>query len=265
MPAAASRLTVSVPDTLPRFSRLAARSRSGSSSTSSPLGKRNLMSRPRPFTLRSSQVQDHRAHLAPDGGQSRSWRPIWFSSLIGWPLSQEAARLPICQYRNIALTGASSGLGRALALELAAPGVTLHLGGRDAARLTAVAAEVRARGAGTTETLLDVTNQDGMEAWVRGIPGLDLAIANAGISAGPGKGPFESSGQTRAVFATNVDGVFNTVLPALGTAVRAYRDHRARSPGSSPCPAPPPIPQRKRRWISGCGVWRHARRGRGSF
>ncbi len=119
------------------------------------------------------------------------------------------------QYRNIALTGASSGLGRALALELAAPGVTLHLNGRDAARLAAVATEARARGASATETLLDVTNRDGMEAWVRNIPGLDLAIANAGISAGPGKGPFESSGQTRAVFATNLDGAFNTVLPAL--------------------------------------------------
>jgi NAD(P)-dependent dehydrogenase (short-subunit alcohol dehydrogenase family) len=118
-------------------------------------------------------------------------------------------------YRNIALTGASSGLGRALALELAAPGVTLHLSGRDAARLGTVAAEVRARGASTTETLLDVTNRDGMEAWVRNIPGLDLTIANAGISAGPGDGAFESSGQIRAVFATNVDGVFNTVLPAL--------------------------------------------------
>jgi NAD(P)-dependent dehydrogenase (short-subunit alcohol dehydrogenase family) len=119
------------------------------------------------------------------------------------------------QYRNIALTGASSGLGRALALELAAPGVTLHLSGRDAARLGAVAAEVRARGAGTTETLLDVTDQAGMEAWLRGIPGLDLTIANAGISAGPGQDPFESSGQIRAVFATNVDGMFNTVMPAL--------------------------------------------------
>jgi short-subunit dehydrogenase len=119
------------------------------------------------------------------------------------------------QYRNIAVTGASSGLGSALARELAAPGVTLHLSGRDAARLSAVAAEARTRGASTTETLLDVTDQAGMEAWVRGIPDLDLTIANAGISAGPGQGPFETSGQTRAVFATNVDGVFNTVLPAL--------------------------------------------------
>src|ERR1700757_848661 len=98
-------------------------------------------------------------------------------------------------YRNIALTGASSGLGRALALELATPGVTLHLCGRDAARLSAVAAEARARGARVTETLLAVTSRDEMASWVRGIPDLDLTIANAGISAGPGKGHFESDEQ----------------------------------------------------------------------
>jgi NAD(P)-dependent dehydrogenase (short-subunit alcohol dehydrogenase family) len=119
------------------------------------------------------------------------------------------------QYRNIALTGASSGLGSALALELAAPGITLHLSGRDAARLGAIAAQVRARGATTTETLADVTDRAAMDAWVRSIPELDLVVANAGISAGPGQGPFESSEQIRAVFATNVEGVFNTVLPAL--------------------------------------------------
>ncbi len=118
-------------------------------------------------------------------------------------------------YQNIALTGASSGLGRALGLELAKPGVTLHLHGRDAARLSAVAAAARARGAVVTETILDVTDRDGMAAWIRDIPGLDLVIANAGISAGPGRGNFEEAGQIRAVFATNVDGVFNTVLPAL--------------------------------------------------
>jgi NAD(P)-dependent dehydrogenase (short-subunit alcohol dehydrogenase family) len=42
-----------------------------------------------------------------------------------------------------------------------------------------------------------------------------LVIANAGISAGPGTNNVESPAQIRAVFATNVDGVFNTVLPAM--------------------------------------------------
>ena len=37
-------------------------------------------------------------------------------------------------YNSALITGASSGIGRALAEALAAPGVTLHLGGRDATR-----------------------------------------------------------------------------------------------------------------------------------
>jgi NAD(P)-dependent dehydrogenase (short-subunit alcohol dehydrogenase family) len=118
-------------------------------------------------------------------------------------------------YVDIALTGASSGLGRALAVALAHPGVSLHLAGRDAVRLAAVAATVRALGATATETAVDVTDGDGMAARLTGCGRLDLVIANAGISGGPGAANTESAAQVRAVFATNLDGVFNTVLPAM--------------------------------------------------
>jgi len=117
--------------------------------------------------------------------------------------------------RIIAITGASSGLGRALALGLAAEGVTLHLAGRNAERLGAVAAEARAKGARVYETVLDVTDAQATQEWVQSIPGPDLVIANAGISAGPGDANRESPAQIRAIFATNLDGVFNTVLPAM--------------------------------------------------
>jgi short-subunit dehydrogenase len=117
--------------------------------------------------------------------------------------------------KNIAITGASSGLGRALALHYAAPGVSLHLAGRDAARLAGVAREVLGQGAAAVETIVDVTDRGGMAAWVAGCGRLDLVIANAGISGGPGAGNREAAAQIRAVFATNVDGAFNTVLPAI--------------------------------------------------
>ena len=90
-----------------------------------------------------------------------------------------------------------------------------------------------------------MTDRDGMDAWVRSIPGLDLAVANAGISAGPGKGPFESSGQTRAVFATNLEGVFNTVLPALERRCR-HIVIIGSTAGLDARPAPLPVPPRKR-------------------
>ena len=59
-------------------------------------------------------------------------------------------------WKNVLITGASSGLGRALAEACAAPGVVLHLSGRDAARLEEAAAACRAKGAEVQPRVLDV-------------------------------------------------------------------------------------------------------------
>lgn len=122
--------------------------------------------------------------------------------MAGWP------------WRDVLITGASSGLGRALAEACAAPGVTLHLSGRDAARLEATVEACRARGAVVHPAVLDVTDAAAMAAWVRGAGRLDLVIANAGVSGGTG-GAVEPPSQTARIFATNVGGVLNTALPAL--------------------------------------------------
>lgn len=124
----------------------------------------------------------------------------------------------------ILITGASSGIGEALARAYSRPGVTLFLSGRDAARLAAVAQSCRTLGARVVERVVDVADRAAMDAWVAEAEGegpLDLVIANAGISAGSG-GNGETAEQTRAIFAVNVDGVLNTVLPAL-PAMRARR------------------------------------------
>ena len=118
---------------------------------------------------------------------------------------------------SILITGASSGIGEALARLYAGPGVTLALCGRDAGRLETVASACRAAGAEASGTVLDVTDRAAAARWVAESDrarALDLVIANAGISAGSG-GRGESDDQIRQILAVNVDGVLNTVLPAI--------------------------------------------------
>ncbi len=117
--------------------------------------------------------------------------------------------------RSILITGASSGIGTALALAFAAPGVHLALGGRDQARLETVTEACRRQGALAHGTSVDVTDRAAMTNWLlavdRASP-LDLVIANAGTG-GPGRdgGPEVA----RTIFAVNLDGVVNTILPVL--------------------------------------------------
>lgn len=61
---------------------------------------------------------------------------------------------------TIVVTGASSGIGRELAVQLAEPGREIWLIGRDAGRLDEVAAEVRAKGAEPRVSRLDLEDEN---------------------------------------------------------------------------------------------------------
>ncbi len=119
---------------------------------------------------------------------------------------------------SILITGASSGLGAALAEIYAAPGVTLFLGGRNRERLESVAVLCRARGAEVRMEAIDVIDRAATEAWVLACDAerpLTLVIANAGISGGTGNKLGETAEQTRMIFQANLDGVMNSVLPII--------------------------------------------------
>lgn len=81
------------------------------------------------------------------------------------------------------ITGASRGIGRAIAVRLAGPGRELLLHGRDVGALAAVAAEVEAKGAVARPVVADLRSEEGLAALVTaGSEGpLAALIHNAGI------------------------------------------------------------------------------------
>lgn len=133
------------------------------------------------------------------------------------------------KFNHIVITGASSGIGEALALYYAAQGVRLSLTGRDAGRLAGVADQCRERGAHVAFAVLSVTDREGMRDWLQKIDAdfpVDLVIANAGISAGMGKSKgIENPEQVREIFSVNVTGVFNTIEPLLPRMVERGNGH----------------------------------------
>jgi len=119
--------------------------------------------------------------------------------------------------KNILITGASSGIGEAVAKIYAAPGVTLAISGRNIERLEAVAKTLKKKGANVYAKAIDVTNDKAMHAWIADIDKkapLDLVIANAGV--GVQQGDFDNMHDAaKFTIEVNVGGVFNTVHPAL--------------------------------------------------
>ena len=118
---------------------------------------------------------------------------------------------------SILITGASSGIGDALSRLYARSGVILFLSGRNEERLDSLAEICRSQGATVKAKVVDVTDLTAMALWIGECDAhkaLDLVVANAGISGG-GQGIGRGLDATRQILATNVDGVVNTVLPAL--------------------------------------------------
>ncbi len=122
--------------------------------------------------------------------------------------------------RHVLITGASSGIGAALAQHYAGPGVALSLFARNAARLEAVAEACRKAGGEAATGVGDVGDPALMADWTEACEArrpVDLVIANAGMGgehalAGAAG---ESLAAANDMMRTNVAGVANTIIPLL--------------------------------------------------
>src|ERR1700686_1967267 len=125
-----------------------------------------------------------------------------------------------------AVTGAASGIGRALALELAARGADLALADRDEAGAQAVAAEIaKAHSRKVSVHRVDVSEASQIagfaQAAVAAHPSLNILVNNAGVAL---LGQFHEIDQAQMDWLMNIN--FWGVVPST----RAFLPHLATRP-----------------------------------
>jgi short-subunit dehydrogenase len=146
--------------------------------------------------------------------------------MIGLPAMRAAMLCPDRSGRfgvaHYLVTGGSSGIGEALALELGRRGHTLGLIARSADKLERVAEAVRAAGGKAAWATADVTDREATVAAVRQLEETlgpaDCVVANAGGGGGPTTARKADAARIAADMRLNYEGtvnVFSAVLPAM--------------------------------------------------
>lgn len=123
--------------------------------------------------------------------------------------------------KHVVVTGASSGIGRALARAWGAEGATVWMGARDESALADAAKEVDAAGGKGRALRLDVTDPASVRAFgaavAKDAPGVDVLVNNAGVGAW---GSFDDTDEAKwgRAIATNLTGPFlvtKAILPLM--------------------------------------------------
>ncbi len=127
--------------------------------------------------------------------------------------------------KSIIITGATSGIGRALGIEFATRGWAVGLCGRREPELNELAAQLRSNGTRCATHVLDVREADtvgaALDALRSELGGMDVVIANAGIAGSRRVGTGNFS-RDRAIIETNVIGAMATI-DAAAERMRAAR------------------------------------------
>jgi len=116
------------------------------------------------------------------------------------------------------VTGASRGIGRAIARALAGQGASVYLGARDEARLAEAVKEITAAGGKASAAALDVSDRASAQAVIDAIVEaqgrLDLLVNNAGVTRDNLLLRMKPE-EWDAVLATNLTGAFHCTRAAL--------------------------------------------------
>ena len=130
--------------------------------------------------------------------------------------------------RVVAITGASAGIGRALAIRLARDGASVAICARRRERLDGVAAEIIQAGGTSLPIVADVTRDSEMQAFVDQTVSrwgqLDVIVCNAGYGV---YGAIDqiAPAKMQAMMAVNYLGTFNAARAALPVFRRQHHGH----------------------------------------
>ncbi|PWG78269.1 SDR family NAD(P)-dependent oxidoreductase [Pararcticibacter amylolyticus] len=112
------------------------------------------------------------------------------------------------------VTGAGSGIGRAVALTFASAGAHVYVTDLNAGNAESTVEEIKQSGGGATALLCDVSNQEAVVTAFQTIGKIDILVNSAGVSH-IGRADNTSSEDFEKVFRVNVQGVYNSLYTAI--------------------------------------------------
>lgn len=118
-----------------------------------------------------------------------------------------------------AVTGATSGIGRAIAVKLASEGAAVAVAGRNEAEGLATVALIEAEGGTAAFTMVDVTQPDQVAGWIsvthERFGALDWVVNNAGMNGRSTRLEDNSIEEFEQVIRTNLSSVFYVARVAI--------------------------------------------------